>query len=1342
MARIFVSHSSLDNAISAEIMVWLRANGFDQTFLDIDKHAGIQPGTNWERTLYQQIDSAHAVILVLTPHWLESKWCFAEFTQARALGKSIFPVIVAPGGERFVAPDIQQLDLRADRQGGLAQLARELTQIALDAQGGFPWDQRRPPYPGLLSFQTEDAAIYFGRDDDVRRLIERLNARRVQGPPKLVALLGASGSGKSSLVRAGVLPRLQRDKRNWIVLPPFRPRNDPLGEFARAAAEALGKPDEWRAWRDRLALGDPGKALADLTEALQTAAGSREAWLLLTIDQAEELFTVTPPAEAETFLRVVKAAADEASMFIGLITLRSDYLEQLQVAAEGVVRFEEFSLGPMPLNRVRQIIEGPARVAGLKVEEGLIAAAVTDAGTEDALPLLAFTLRELYDRYVDERESGGPARQLSLVQYAALGDPAGGLNPLENSVRKRADEVLSEANPSPEDLQALREAFIGGLVWINDEGEYSRRPARIETIPDKARPILQKLEAARLVIFGEEAGQRTVEVAHESLLRKWPRLRGWLDEERDFLLGRMQLDHAMADWQKAAEADKRSALIRGLLLGRARQWLVDHPRSLSDAEKAFIAASVAEEEAEKRRGRRLRNLLIAGAAAVVAVVIVAGGIVFVAQQNAETARREAEAADRGADATLLAFESRDLLQRGDLAGATAAAVDAVSLLSTTETRSALLQSVLALSPHLVRSAVAEDMRPGLVAFVPDTTNVLVGGANGRLHLWDPAEGAPPAPFAILAQLESAGPQPPAIRALAPTRVGGAAVLLDDGRLFRLDASGAIAGEVRLADDIGRAAAMAPGGATIVAASQTAREISAWRCEGGDCAKTVLAEDFARTAAVSADGGTAAVATEGAGLIRVELGGASPATASVTLTGDVRLQSLALTADGAVLAAGSVDGRVFLVDAAGAVREVAQPQGSVTALAFSPDGGRLAAACGGVDICVYVLGADGPALDDRLSGHANTVVGIAWNEAGDALASASVDGSVKYWTVTAVDPTAFALDAPPGAALTDLALSPDGRWLAAGGGDGGIFVFDLPAKTLAGAMPSTREAEIRSLRWNPERPWIAAVDADGFLAVRDWPEGEVVEERRIDESVVESVRWLPDGKALAVATLGGAVRLWPLGGEPVDFDGLHPEPVLALAVLPGGERLVSADALGNVWLWDIAARKRIENGWTKADAAVDTIVIDNAGTRLLVTGNGGILYIYDIANPGAPQRIDLGSRQIDGAAWSPDGSLIAAVDTEGNLKVWSLAEGKLMVTARIYRTGPPGADPAEEDEGGHLRRMLWVPDSTSVAIATSAGEVVVVAIDEAAWLARARAVFGIAAPVEQSAAGGDALAETE
>src|SRR5690606_12160380 len=133
----------------------------------------------------------------------------------------------------------------------------------------------------------------------------------------------------------------------------------------------------------------------------------------------------------------------------------------------------------------------------------------------------------------------------------------------------------------------------------------------------------------------------------------------------------------------------------------------------------------------------------------------------------------------------------------------------------------------------------------------------------------------------------------------------------------------------------------------------------------------------------------------------------------------------------------------------------------------------------------------------------------------------------------------------------------------------------------------------------------------------------------------------------------------------DFEGRHPEPVQGLAVLPGGDRLVSADALGNVWLWDVPGRKRIEIAWPKADDAMDTVAVSHSGTRVLVTGNGGIVYVYDIATSGAPLRIDLGSRQIDGAAWSPDDTRIASVDTEGNLRLWSLADGKLMATARIY-----------------------------------------------------------------------------
>jgi hypothetical protein len=163
VARVFISHSSRDREQASRLHDWLRNHGFVEAFLDFDKHAGLAPGSDWERTLYREIAGSEAVILVLTANWFESKWCFAEFTQARALGKAIFPLIESPRGEDFVSPDIQHINLIEDREQGLDRLSSEVVRIALNARGGFPWDPTRPPFPGLLAFDEADAAIYFGR---------------------------------------------------------------------------------------------------------------------------------------------------------------------------------------------------------------------------------------------------------------------------------------------------------------------------------------------------------------------------------------------------------------------------------------------------------------------------------------------------------------------------------------------------------------------------------------------------------------------------------------------------------------------------------------------------------------------------------------------------------------------------------------------------------------------------------------------------------------------------------------------------------------------------------------------------------------------------------------------------------------------------------------------------------------------------------------------------------------------------------------------------------------------------------------------------------------------------
>lgn len=600
MANIFVSHSSRDNEPASRMKEWLQSQGFTTVFLDFDKHAGIPPGADWEHTLYHQIEISEAVIVIQTPNWLESKWCFAEFTQARALGKAIFPVIEAPTGDTLIAQDIQALDLCSDRNGGLERLSRQLTRIALDAQGGFDWDATRPPFPGLASFTEEEAAIYFGRDDEIRRLIERLNARRAQGGAKLIALLGSSGSGKSSLLRAGVIPRIKRDHSNWIVLPPFRPKTQPLSEFACALAVAYGPYTDMRKVLADLQGNNAGRVLGGMARDLLVRAGANEARILIPIDQAEELFSTAEPGEAQRFLDVLSLAMTEGSPFLAIMAMRSDYLGKLQSAEHLTAKFEEFSLGPLPLSRVPEIIHGPARVAGLRVEDAFVQQVLHDAEGDDALPLMAFALRQLYEKAQGEK-------YLSLQAYKAMGDPKAGLSPLENAVRQAADVVWADLKPEPEAETALKDAFVPAMVRVNDQGEYARRAARWDELPAKAYPLLQGLVDARLLVV--QGDPRMVEVAHEALLRKWPRLRAWLDEAREFLIGKQQLEDDLRDWHTAPEADKNGALLTGLKLSRMRVWMVERPQQLTPEMREFGQASIEQAEAEQKRKQRQRHII-------------------------------------------------------------------------------------------------------------------------------------------------------------------------------------------------------------------------------------------------------------------------------------------------------------------------------------------------------------------------------------------------------------------------------------------------------------------------------------------------------------------------------------------------------------------------------------------------------------------------------------------------------------------------------------------------------------------------------------------------------------
>jgi TPR repeat protein len=617
MTAIFISHSSRDEEPAKELKDWLAAEGYERVFLDLDKDTGLPAGENWERRLYEEMARCHLVLLLLTPNWLDSKWCFAEFTQARALGKIIFPVLLSPLGEKRVAPEIQGIDLKEWNAEGQDYLRRRIREVTDELARGFRWDRSRSPYPGIFSFEREDAAIFFGRDEETRDVIERLEARRVQGGKHFLCILGASGSGKSSLLKAGVLPQLERLRTQWIVLAPFRPEREPLTGLAKSVVDKLGLPSNWRHWKEHL--GGPGRAivLKELSDDLRVGQ-ARNATLLVSIDQFEETFTLAAPDERASFLGVLQAAvaSDEALPYLVVATARTDALGDILRSRQFSLPFENYALRPMPLDRLPKVIEGPAAAAAVTVEKGLCERIAQDTKSAEALPLLAFTLRELYERMGRQRHA------MSLADYEKLGDRELGFNPIESAINRKADDIIGLVQPSATQLGALKRAFIPNLVRIRDDGSFVRQPARIGDLPNESRSLIAALVEARLLVRRAEPtadalNADLVEVSHEALFKAWPLLTGWLNGEREFLAGKAQLEKSLRDWRRAPDKEKHEALLQGLQLKRARQWLVDHPGAFSRAEERFIKSSAA------RAWRR--RLTVAGLTAVCLLVLAAFG---------------------------------------------------------------------------------------------------------------------------------------------------------------------------------------------------------------------------------------------------------------------------------------------------------------------------------------------------------------------------------------------------------------------------------------------------------------------------------------------------------------------------------------------------------------------------------------------------------------------------------------------------------------------------------------------------------------------------------------------
>ncbi len=631
---VFISYARSDGDAAAELNGWLRANGFT-TFFD---RSELRPGLRWVPALEEAISRARAVAILVGRHGLGNTQQYErELALVRQTGEPAFPVIpvLMPGHD---SPPIGFLQLLTwvdfSKGSNVIQQtdALEALRAALCGQPIAASEVRASicPYRGLEPFREEDAAFFCGRDDAIRELAALTRAN------SFVAVVGPSGSGKSSLVFAGLLPALRQERqtRTWDVVS-LQPGQWPLRSLAAAfgnAPENAG-PAEIDAYLEKEAgfyRGGDAEMLARIVNDRLDAAPEQEKQdhLLIYVDQWEELYAMAPPAEdkegvekhaadVEKFIALLVAASAKARASV-VLTVRADFYNPLirNPRLATLLPKQQVNIPPMSRDDLRLAIETPAKTAGLSfAPPQLIDRILYDVGLEEGrLPLLQFALKETWQ----EREGV----KLTAEGYTAVGGVA-------RAIRKTAEDEYGRLNTTQK--EAARRLFL--RLVTPGEGQADTRarsiipddPQQREIVAQFSNPKTRLLVTA-LQATGQAGGETraTVEVAHEALIQRWPTLQGWVNDNREKLRDRAALLRFKAEWEENGESQK-FLLDPGVQLERGRALLSNPGDVPVDDIYEFINRSidrekergVAEKKAEEAKRRRLRNALLA-------VVVVAG----------------------------------------------------------------------------------------------------------------------------------------------------------------------------------------------------------------------------------------------------------------------------------------------------------------------------------------------------------------------------------------------------------------------------------------------------------------------------------------------------------------------------------------------------------------------------------------------------------------------------------------------------------------------------------------------------------------------------------------------
>jgi WD40 repeat protein/tRNA A-37 threonylcarbamoyl transferase component Bud32 len=1237
-----------------------------------------------------------------------------------------------------------------DKDAGRRPSAAEVGEALGEALGRLhrPAAGADSPFRGLEPFDERHAGHFFGRDPEIAAFLERLRDRPV------APVVGPSGVGKSSFVRAGVIPRL-RESDAWVVLT-MRPGRQPLTALADLLMPARVSSNTTRRWPGAIGGADtnagsprsantPAELADELRETpqrlalwLQRRAEAERGRVLLAVDQFEEVFTqVTDEAERRAFVRAVCSAADDPLGPVRVVfTIRDDFLGRLARGGAPPEALAHVTVLRSPgEDGLRAILDGPLTAAGYRFDDPALADEIVRSvrGEPAPLPLLQFALRTLWERRDRKR------RLLTREAYQAIGG-------VEGALAEHADGMLAAmAGAQVELARGILLRLVGSAAAPGGPGGgltrlTLRRSRVLDGLDAGAAPVLDRLVAGRLVTVrrGDRRGDddAELEIVHESLLHGWERLRRWIVRSRDELALLAEIGQAAELWRR--RGSRREEAWTGAPLGDAVRALERMDAAPPADVRAFIDTGRAVEE---RRVRRRRSL-VAGAIALALVTVL--GLIGV-NLSLRAKEREARAARLRAEqgrASALREGAHAALLRGAMIEARAKLRDALEVEDSPAAR--ILWWTLSHQP-LVWQRDAGVFIEGL-AFSPADQTLAMGGADRSVRLLDVWTGA---------EEVLRGHQ---------DKVWAVAFSPD----ARQVASGAWSGAIRVWDRTGgdtrvltghsaavRDLAFSPDG-TLLASSSYDGTVRLWPLAAGGEATVLTADgESLRGLAFHPDGHELACGGR-AGNIRVwPLD--RPGDPELLLGHERTVRAVAYSADGGQLASASTDGTVRLWDRAqgGAPRVLAGEAGKLMDLAFHPSEPRIVAAGTSGEILVWELDRDAPprsigshgetvytlalsadgrwlaaadstprvriwdlevvpvARQDR--GHVGPVYAAAFAPDGSTLASGGMDGSVRLWDVATGDELAVRTDHTD--AVHGLSFHPDGGSLASGSWDSTIRVLDTEGLTLRRVLASAFMG-IHDMTHGPSGRRLLSGSGDGLVRMWDVREGTRLYSLEGIDRAVFGVAVSPDGRQLA-HTAGADIRVCDArtGTRCRTLAG-HEGSVRGVSFSPDGRQLASGAHDGTVRLWDLASGEgRV---FDDAHGRAYHLRFHPDGRRLGVPYSDEVARIWDLQTGDA---IELrGHRgEVNLLRFSADGTLAATVSDDGTVRLWDAATGAPRWSAPLMLDDPPalathggwrpmGSGTPPVARGGwrqavieRTRRAALSPDAAGLCLLTLGGE---------------------------------------